>query len=139
VFDPSAATPTRQAVAGRLPSTRSAVGNRSRLHRGGDGRTASARRFKDLVEDFSGPLGGYAALSQADAVLVREVAARTIEAELVQSRLANDQSVDPDVSVRLGNILARLLAQVERRRKALAPKPPTLAEYAATRGAGKAR
>lgn len=120
MFGPSATTSTRQAAAGRAPTTRSAIANRTRLHRDGDGRSASARRFRGLVQDLADPLGGFEGLGEADAALVREAAAKIIEAEALQSQLANGERVDPDQSVRVSNVLARLLAQLERRRKALA-------------------
>jgi hypothetical protein len=81
-----------------------------------------------LIYDFATPLGGYEVLSEADAVLVREIAAKTIEAEAMQSALANGERVDPEQSVRISNVLSRLLGQLEQRRKALAPAPKTLAD-----------
>ena len=136
---PSAIPIERTSIAGRPATSRSAVANRTRLHCGVDGRSASARRFKDLVADFAIVLGGYEGLSEADAVLVREIAAKTIGAEALQAQLANGRSVDSEQSVRVSNVLARLLSQLERRRKALAPPAKTLADHVAARAAAKAR
>ena len=120
MFEPPFHASDRHAVAGRAPTTRSAIANRTRLHRDGDGRSASARRFRGLVQDLADPLGGFEGLGEADAALVREAAAKIIEAEALQSQLAHGERVNPEQSVRVSNVLARLLAQLERRRKALA-------------------
>jgi hypothetical protein len=128
LFDTASSSAPRADNASRPVNNRAKVSNRSRLHASVDGRTVSARRFRDLVCDFAAPLGGFDNLSEADAVLVREVAAKTIEAEVLQAKLANGEATDSNSSVRVGNVLSRLLAQLERRRRALAPKSPTLAD-----------
>ena len=114
---------SRPAVAARSPASRSAVANRTRLHRDGDGRSASARRFRDLVADLAAPFGGLATIGELDLALCRAVAAKMIEAEEQQAKLAGGESLDANASVRVANSLDRLLGRLDRRRKALAPKP----------------
>jgi hypothetical protein len=51
-------------VASRSPTLRSKLSNGSKLLPMTDGRSATARRFKDLVEDIAADLGGKAMLSE---------------------------------------------------------------------------
>jgi hypothetical protein len=53
-------------------TTRSAVSNRSRLLDGVDGRTASARRYRDLCRAFEEELGG--SLTEVELGLVKQAA-----------------------------------------------------------------
>ena len=63
-------------VAGRSRHHRSKVGN-GKLLPMTDGRSASYRRFKDLVFDFAADLGGMSQLSTAEVQLIRRAAMRT--------------------------------------------------------------
>lgn len=51
-------------VASRSPTLRSRLSNGSKLLPMTDGRSATARRFKDLVEDIAADLGGKENLSE---------------------------------------------------------------------------
>jgi hypothetical protein len=58
---------------GKKPSTRSKLSNGKILPLN-DGRSATARRFKDLVEDIASDLGGKAHLSEGQRQLIRRAA-----------------------------------------------------------------
>jgi hypothetical protein len=94
-----------------------------------NGRTRRGRRLRTLIRDFSDQLGGWPALNAVDQALVMECATKTVESEEVRDALARGAPVDSEQSVRVSNVLSRLLGQLERRRKALAPKPPSLNDW----------
>jgi hypothetical protein len=93
-----------------------------------DKRSATGRRFRDLVESYAADLGGLPNLGAADQALVKEIAAKTIQSEQLAAALARGESVDTEQSVRIANVLNRLLGRLERRAKALAPMGPSLAQ-----------
>jgi undecaprenyl pyrophosphate synthase len=114
----------------RSLTNRSRVTNGTRLIEGIDGRTPSARRFRDLIESFSCDLGGTERLTEAERALVKQAASVTIRAEQLQAAIVRGEAVDPDELIRLSNTSRRLLASIRRR---VAPKP-TLADHLAKRG-----
>src|SRR3984957_17512277 len=117
-------------IADRLPSTRNAVSNGSRLHRRGiDGRTRDAKRFRDLFESFAQSLGGEERLSEADRALARMAASLTVKSEAMQADVAKGVEVDAEQLVRVSNSLSRVLSRLVKRQ----PRDPTpsLAEYLA--------
>ena len=117
----------------RSLTNRSRVTNGTRLLEGIDGRTPSARRFRDLIDSFASDLGGMQQLSEAERALVKQAASVTIRAEQLQAGIVRGETVDPDELIRLSNTSRRLLASIRRR---AAPKP-TLSGYLATKqGAG---
>src|SRR4051812_40609055 len=69
--------PTRLA-----PKARSAVSNQKELLPGLDGRSASARRFRDLVLGFVSDAGGIENISEVRLGLIRRLAAVTVQIEL---------------------------------------------------------
>ena len=60
---------------------RSRVGNGAKLLPATDGRSMTARRFKDLVEDICGDLGGRDFLSEGERQLIRRAALLSAECE----------------------------------------------------------
>lgn len=110
----------RTAIADRLPSYRSRVSNGSLHAKGVNGRSASARRFRDLVESFSAELGG-AAQSEAGRTLIRNAALMALRSEEIQADAVSGRAVDPEEAVRLANASARLLAAIRRKPKRPAP------------------
>lgn len=86
------------------------------------GNTRRGRRIRKLMLEFGDLLGGFASLTVADQAMVMECATKTVESEEMRDRLSRGEC-NPEQSVRLGNILSRLLRQLDRRRGALAPKP----------------
>jgi hypothetical protein len=103
----------------------------TKLH-GVDGRTVGAIRFKHLLQSFSADLGGMAALSEAERGLVRQAASLMMRAEQLQAAIARGERVDPDELIRLTNTVRRTLAGLAKRER---PKPATLGDYIASRGA----
>ena len=78
-----------------LPSrTRSAVTNHKDLLPGLDGRSASARRFRDLVNAFVADMGGLDCCSEIKLGLVRRLAATTVQAEMLEARMVNGEAID---------------------------------------------
>jgi hypothetical protein len=117
------------ATAERLPSTRNAVSNGSRLHRRGiDGRTRDAKRFRDLFESFASSLGGEERLSEADRALTRMAATLTVKSETMQASIAAGGEVDAEQLVRVSNSLSRVLARLVKRQPRDA-RPNPLVEH----------
>ena len=130
--DPS---PVRSECAPRASTLRSAMTNNPLKLRGVSGSSADGRRFRDLMLAYAEPLGGLLALSAVDTALVREAASTSLQSDAMASALARGESVDPEQSVRVANSLSRILTRLERRAKAVAPRPKTLADHLAGRGA----
>jgi hypothetical protein len=121
-------------TAPRAPAIRSRISNGSQLLNGVDGRSAQARRYRDLVIALADDLGGPDVLSEADKALVRQAAGMTLQAEAMQASAVRGEPTDAAQVVRVSNALARLLGQL--RRKAKAKAAPDLRTYLArTEGA----
>src|SRR5258707_5564524 len=73
---------------------RSAVTNHKDLLPGLDGRSATARRFRDLVNAFVADMGGLDHCSEVRLGLVRRLAATTVQAEMLEARMVNGGAVD---------------------------------------------
>jgi len=102
----------RTPIAGTSPASRSRIANRSALLPNVDGRTATARRFRDLVLDFTDDLGGDAALSHADRALVKLAASITVKAEALSAAIVRGEAVREAEVVRLANSAARILKEL---------------------------
>jgi hypothetical protein len=114
-------------------STRSKAAN-GKLLPMTDGRSATARRFKDLVEDIAADLGGKALLSEGQKQLIRRAAMLSAECER-QEALAARGEAEFDVELygmicdRLGRLFGRLgLERVSR------DVTPDLRSYLAGKG-----
>jgi hypothetical protein len=118
-------------VVQRPLTARSRVTNGKRTIEGIDGRSAGARRFRDLMESFASDLGGLRNLNEAERSLIKQAASVTIRAEQLQAAIVRGDDVNPDELIRLSNTSRRLLASIRRR---VVPKP-TLADHLAKRGA----
>ena len=110
---------------------RSRITNGSELLAGVDGRSAWARRMRDLIEAHTGDLGGVDACSQAERSLVRRIACLSVELELLESRFAGAgqaSAADLDLYSRISGNLRRLLESVglKRRQRDVTPR---LSEY----------
>ena len=111
----------------RSLTNRSKVTNGTRLLEGIDGRSPSARRYRDLVESFTHDLGGMDQLTESDRALVRQAASLTIRAQQLQTAIVNGEPVNPDELIRLTNTVRRTLAGSQRRER----PAPTLGDYLA--------
>jgi hypothetical protein len=132
VLDSAHSSADRASVAASSLTNRSKVTNGTRLLEGMDKRSATGRRYRDLVQGYTQTLGGLPALGTGDAALVREVAAKTLLSEHLAAAQARGENVDTEQAVRVGNVLQRLLARLDRRARALTPKGPTLGELLAS-------
>ena len=65
----------------RSSTVRSKLANGSKLLPLTDGRSATARRFRDLIEDISSDLGGASYLSEAQRQLIRRLSMLSAESE----------------------------------------------------------
>jgi hypothetical protein len=78
----------RPPMARRKDSQRSRVTNGSALFVEGDDRSAWSRRYRDLIFAHTSDLGGVAAVSEAQAALIRRAATLQIELELLEGKLS---------------------------------------------------
>jgi hypothetical protein len=91
---------------------RSAVANGSRLLDGLDGRSAPARRYRDVAIAIAVDLGGYDNLTEAQLQLVRSAAGLTVLREGLDAKALNGERIDVAEYCRISNSLRRLLATV---------------------------
>jgi hypothetical protein len=136
MFEAAQSTEIRNSVAPRAATTRSRITNGKSLLAGIDARSAGARRYRDLVQAYAEPLGGLEGLGATDAALVREIASVSLQSEAMAASLARGDGVDPEQSVRVANVLSRLVSRLERRKR-ISPKL-SVPEYLAARDARKA-
>jgi hypothetical protein len=111
-------------LARRKPEARSRVGNGKTLLPMVDGRSATARRFKDLVEDIAADLGGQDHLSEGQRQLIRRAAMLSAESERMEALAARGEAeFDIDlygmICDRLGRLFGRL--GLERKSKDVTP------------------
>jgi hypothetical protein len=112
-------------------TARDSVSNGNRVHarRTADGRNKSARRFRDLINAYTAEIGG-GDLSEADRALVRACASLTQRCEVMQADCVSGKPVSDEDLVRISNVLARTLAQLQARAsKAKAKSEPSLQDY----------
>jgi hypothetical protein len=112
-----------------LPSrTRSAVTNQKDLLPGLDGRSASARRFRDLVNAFVADMGGLDRCSEIKLGLVRRLAATTVQAEMLEARMVNGEAIDIATLCTLASTTVRISQRLGLNRVAK-DATPSLATY----------
>lgn len=128
----------RGAIASTPPTARSAVANGSRLFvEGLDGRSALARRYRDLVAEFATDLGGQDHLTLAQQSIVKRASALIVWCESVEVKLANGDEVEIGPYTTAINSLRRLLQDIGLDRKAR-DITPTLDKYLADTYGGAA-
>ena len=97
---------------GRSRSHRSAISNGTRLFALSgeiDGRTSTARRFRDIIETVTSDLGGKDRLSEAQKQLIRRASALSIMCEGVEADLVRDMPFDVANYLTATNSLRRVL------------------------------
>ena len=99
----------------KSPRIRSAVSNGTRLLVGVDGRSALARRFRDLIAELTAEAGGREGLSAAECSAIRQAAAMMLRAEQVQAAIVKGEFVDNDELIRLSGEARRVLAALRKR------------------------
>lgn len=99
-----------------------------------DGRSALARRYRDLVATFTSDMGGDPSESQKQ--LIRRAASLSVWCEAVEVRLANGEDVDIGTLTTAANSLRRILQDIglERRTRDVTP---TITEYMSQKAAEK--
>ena len=106
----------RRMVAERSPEHRSRVANGKTLLAEGDGRSAWARRYRDMVGEWIADLGGPDRISSMQLAILRRAAALMVEVEAMEATLANEDASAPRPDVeamgRLSSHAARLLERV---------------------------
>jgi hypothetical protein len=108
--------------------------------RGGvlDGRTLVARRRRELIAIYVAALGGPAALSEGQRIDIRKAAELTALAEQARARAMREGATgagELTAMVRLEGMAARAVRALNIKPRAAQPKPPTLADYVASKRA----
>jgi hypothetical protein len=118
---------------GQKPSHKSKAGN-GKLLPLSDGRSATARRFKDLVLDIAADLGGVEHLSTAEMQLIRRASMLSAECERQEAlAVREDVTFDADSYVTKTNALKRVL-EVLGLKRVSRDVTPDLRSYLAGKG-----
>lgn len=89
-----------------------------------------ARRFRDLVKEYTSELGGEDIMTAPMKAMVRQAAAVTVETERMQAAIVRGEDVDAEQLVRLSNTLARMMNTLRAKAKlAKASQRTDLSEY----------
>ena len=96
-----------------------------------DGRSRGSRRFRDVLREMSKELGtDVADLPESSRQLLRRCASLAIECELLESRRAGGEAVDPASYAAICNAHRRAAAAFDRlKRETAAGRAPSLADY----------
>src|SRR6266576_3237278 len=122
---------TDRALVERRPSKqRSRLSNGTKLLPDLDGRSAMARRFKDITTAVLIDQGGADQCSESRLQLVRRFAAAALLAEQMESRLANGEQIDIQEHALLCSTLTRLAQRIGIERRARDVTPPDPLQYA---------
>jgi hypothetical protein len=114
-----------QLAAERSPTVRSRITNGKQLLANIDGRTADARRYRDLAVSLADDLGGASGLTEAQRALVRQAAAMIVQSERLQSAVLRGELVDVEQLTRLANAATRILSRLGIKRATRAVQPPS--------------
>jgi hypothetical protein len=115
------AAETTAPVESRLRKHRSALTNGNRLfvlEGNADGRSASYRRFKDLLDQILADIGGAEHLSEGQRQLCRRAATLSIAAEAMECDAVGNKPFDVDLYGQLTDRLGRCLQRLGLERKA---------------------
>ena len=136
MFQAAELTEVRDAIEGRPLKLRSRVTNGSKMIAGVDGRSADARRYRDLAMSFADDLGGAAVLTEAQRALVFQAASLVVQSEALNGAMICGELVDVEQQTRVANALGRTLNRLGIRKRA--PTKLTVPEYLAQRDAREA-
>ena|ERR1700677_4646913 len=137
MFEAGQSPEVRNGVAERLPTVRSRVTNGAKMIAGVDGRSADARRYRDLAMSFADDAGGADSLTEAQRALVAQAAALTIQSERLQGAMIRGEAVDVEQQTRVANSLARTLCRLGIRKRVA--QKLSVPEYLARRDARMAQ
>jgi hypothetical protein len=127
-------TRLRKSLTGISITNRSRVTNGSRLLAGVDGRSAPARRYRDLVRGFEQE---FETPSTMDLDLIRLGAGLALKGEEMVAAIVRGEPVESEAIVTLAGQLRRVLADLKRRSQSTASAPLSIAEHLANYGAGQ--
>ena len=119
-----------QTIAARPSRLRSRVTNGSKMVAGLDGRSAEARRYRDLAMSFADDLGGADKLTEAQRTLIAQAATLQVQSERVQAAVLRGEVIDVEQLTRLANAAMRILSRLGLKRERR-DTTPTLDEYLA--------
>ncbi len=123
----------RPAIARPSPAcVRSRIANGSAVLSGVDGRSASARRLRDLIADLALDLAGGDELTEHERLAVRGAAMAVLHVEMLSADLVNGRPVDAEQLTRASNTSRRELEALQARRRPARSAFDRLAERAAT-------
>jgi hypothetical protein len=105
---------------------------------GVDGRSASARRFRDICRSYELEAGGVVTGVERD--MIRQAAALTLRAEQLQADIVNGRPVDVDRLTRISGATKRILGAIHVKSTKRKDGEPVadLAAYLANKAAGGA-
>jgi len=114
--------------------TRSRISNGKDLLAGVDQRSATYRRYRDLIEAIVADQGGVDQCSESRKQLIRRFAACSVLAEQAEAKLAGGQEIDVATHALLVSSLVRLAQRIgiDRRQRDVTP---SLADYLSSLGA----
>src|SRR5579871_3671967 len=118
--------PVHRQVTGISATNRSQVTNGTRLLVGVDGRSHSARRFRDLVRAFEAE---FEVITELDRVLIRQVAQLTLRSEQLQAAVVNGEAVDTEILTNLSGQIRRLLGDLRRKAAQGQTASPSLQDH----------
>jgi hypothetical protein len=121
--------PAENAVlAERKPTARSRVSNGKDLLPGIDGRSPTARRYRDIVAAVVADQGGEGRVSEAKLSLIRRFSAACVLAEAMEAKLVNGEPIDIAEHSLLASTLVRIAQRIGINR---IPKnvTPSIADY----------
>ncbi|WP_316229608.1 hypothetical protein [Bradyrhizobium sp. SZCCHNR1070] len=116
----------RKSVTDISSTNRSRVTNGTRLLVGVDGRSAEARRFRDLVRSYESE---FESTTEADRNLIRQAALLALKSEHLQAAVVRGEPVDADTLTKLTGQLRRILADLRRKSEAQAPAPLSIHQH----------
>ena len=91
-------------------TNRSAVSNGNRLLEGIDGRSTTARRFRDLCKTYELEAGG--PITEVERGLIRQAAGLSVHAERLQADVVNGKTVNADEMIRTTSEIRRILETI---------------------------
>src|ERR1700742_1855742 len=94
----------RKSVASISTTNRSRVTNGTRLLVGVDGRSPTARRFRDLVHAYEAE---FESITEVDRNLIRQAALLALKSEQLQAAVVRGEPVDTDTLTNLAGQLRR--------------------------------
>jgi hypothetical protein len=125
----------RKQVIGISSTNRSRVTNGSQLLMGVDGRSPSARRFRDLVRAYEAE---FEVTTELDRGLIRQAALLTLKSEQLQAAVVNGEPVDTEILTNLSGQIRRLLGDVRRKAAEGQTASPSLHDHLAIHDADDA-